>query len=673
MESTSNTGGDSQREKGKLPFLPFQNNSDTSKGQPDGSDAPGTPPDKRRFWLQWLIFIIIINLVFYLPLLLSSLAGQQPTISLSYTSFLQQVQQGNVKDVTLTGNTVSGDFKTPIQQKQSGTVVTYPRFTSYVPETGDTTLLPTLEKNGVQVTAQPTETPWWETALITLFNALPFLILLYLGYRYMQQSQQAGGLFGMGSMGRSKAKLYNEERPSTTFADVAGVDDAKADLREEIDFLREPQRYAALGAHIPKGVLLVGPPGTGKTLLARAVAGEAKVPFYSASGTDFVELYVGLGASRVRDLFEQAKKNSPCIIFIDEIDAIGRTRGGAASYGSNDEREQTLEQLLVAMDGFDERQEVIVLAATNRPDVLDQALLRPGRFDRQVTLGLPDRAGRLQILKVHSRGKPLDPDVDFEILARATPGFSGADLANLVNEAALSAARSGRTVITMTDFHLALDKIILGVEMPHLRSEEERRVVAYHEAGHALAAVTTEGADPVQKVTIIPRGRALGVTEQLPTDDRRNYPRSYLLGRLVVLLGGRAAEETVFHEPTTGAENDLEQATKLARHMVAAWGMVEEIGPVHFADGTGNVFLGRDLVQTHSYAEQTGAKIDQAIIELIEGAHDQARSLMINYRAALDEIVAQLLEHETVSGDDVRRIAQEHQSPQASAKSVMSD
>jgi cell division protease FtsH len=670
MESTSNTGGDSQREKGKLPFLPFQNNSDTSKGQPDGSDAPGTPPDKRRFWLQWLIFIIIINLVFYLPLLLSSLAGQQPTISLSYTSFLQQVQQGNVKDVTLTGNTVSGDFKTPIQQKQSGTVVTYPRFTSYVPETGDTTLLPTLEKNGVQVTAQPTETPWWETALITLFNALPFLILLYLGYRYMQQSQQAGGLFGMGSMGRSKAKLYNEERPSTTFADVAGVDDAKADLREEIDFLREPQRYAALGAHIPKGVLLVGPPGTGKTLLARAVAGEAKVPFYSASGTDFVELYVGLGASRVRDLFEQAKKNSPCIIFIDEIDAIGRTRGGAASYGSNDEREQTLEQLLVAMDGFEPNQAVIVLAATNRPDVLDQALLRPGRFDRQVTVDLPEIHGREAILQIHAHGVPLASDVKLADYARITPGFSGADLANLINEAALAAARRGSSQVSKQDFDNALDKLMLGGKREALVDERERKIVAYHEGGHTLVAAMMPNVDPVYKVTIVPRGRSLGVTQFQPEGDRRNIPRTYLIERLAVALGGRTAEEIALGEMTTGAENDLKEATKLARRMVTEFGMGENTGPVVYDLSDGNTYLSQQGQegQPRVYSEATAQRLDAEVERLMTQAHEQARSVLIEHRDALDHLAQALLQEEVLEREQVLAIVHGEQNVPSAAR-----
>ncbi|HVB96833.1 MAG TPA: ATP-dependent zinc metalloprotease FtsH [Chloroflexota bacterium] len=614
-------------------------------------------------WVWWTIFAVLLAWN-----LLTFLAPRGPaTIDLSYSQFLAQVNAGNVDKVTIEGQSVNGQLKqaipvpgdTPVPASTPGQKTEPPaskRFSTTLPATADQSLITLLETKGVNISAiDPSNGSW---LLTILANALPLLLLvglmLFLG-RQMQRGQQSALGFG-----RSKARLYQLDRPSITFADVAGEDEAKAELTEIVGFLKEPQKYHQVGARLPHGVLLVGPPGTGKTLLARAVAGEARVPFYSISASEFVELFVGVGASRVRDLFEQARQNSPSIVFVDEIDAVGRQRGAGLG-GGNDEREQTLNQLLVAMDGFDDRQEVIVLAATNRPDVLDAALLRPGRFDRQVTLGLPDRSGRLQILRVHARGKPLDPGVDLEILARATPGFSGADLANLMNEAALTAARIGRTVITMTDFHLALDKIVLGVEMPHLRSEDERRVVAYHEAGHALAAVTTPGTDPVQKVTIIPRGRALGVTEQIPTDDRRNYPRSYLLGRLVVLLGGRSAEEAVFKEPTTGAENDLDQATKLARHMVATWGMVDDIGPVHFDEGSGNVFLGRDLVQTRSYAEQTGAKLDQAVTDLIEQAHLQAQSIMSTHRPALDDIVNHLLEHETISGDDVRQIVAENE------------
>jgi len=612
-------------------------------------------------WVWWVVFAVLIAwnaVTFFVP-------RGPATIVLSYTDFLTQVQSGNVASVTISGQSVDGQLKkaipvpgaTPVPASTPGQKTAPPasdRFSTTIPNVNDPTMLPLLEKQGVQITAVDVSNGSWVLTLLS--NALPILLLvglmLYIG-RQMQRGQQSALGFG-----RSKARLYQMERSRVTFADVAGEDEAKAELAEVVEFLKSPGRYHQVGARLPRGILLVGPPGTGKTLLARAVAGEAGVPFFSISGSEFVELFVGVGASRVRDLFEHAKQSAPCIVFVDEIDAVGRQRGAGLG-GGNDEREQTLNQLLVAMDGFDERLEVIVLAATNRPDVLDPALLRPGRFDRQVTLGLPDRSGRLQILQVHARGKPIGRDVDLNEMARATPGFSGADLANLVNEAALMAAGGGRAEISKTDFEAALDKIVLGVERPHLRSEEERRVVAYHEAGHALVAVVTPGADPVQKVTIIPRGRALGVTEQLPTDDRLNYPRSYLLGRLAVLLGGRASEEVVFEEPTTGAENDLEQATKLARRMVGAWGMDESIGPVHFDDESANVFLGRDMIQHRSYAEQTAARLDQAVANLVEQARARATSIITDHRPALDEIVARLLEHETIPGDEIRRIVNE--------------
>ena len=628
------------------------------------SQTPPRPPQDRPpahlfppgIW--WVIVLVVLawNVVtFFAP-------RGPATINLTYTDFLTQVRAGNVERVTISGQSVEGRLKkaipvpgaTPVPAATPGQTTSPPasdRFSTTLPSMNDPELLPLLEKQGVQITAVDTSNGSW--LLTLLANVLPLALLvglmLYMG-RQMQQGQQAALGFG-----RSRARLYQAERPPVTFADVAGEDEAKAELAEVVGFLKNPARYHRVGARLPRGILLVGPPGTGKTLLARAVAGEAGVPFFSISASEFVELFVGVGASRVRDLFQKAKENAPCIVFVDEIDAVGRQRGAGLG-GGNDEREQTLNQLLVEMDGFDEHLEVVVLAATNRPDVLDPALLRPGRFDRQVTVGLPDRDGRVQILRVHSRGKPVSQSVDFNQLARSTPGFSGADLANLVNEAALMAANSGRAEIEMADFERALDKIILGVERPHLHSEEERRVVAYHEAGHAIVAVCTPGADPVHKVTIIPRGRALGVTEQVPTDDRLNYPRSYLLGRLSVLLGGRAAEEVVFGEPTTGAENDLDQATKLARRMVGSWGMVDSIGPVHFDDGSGNVFLGRDLVQSRSYAEQTAARLDQAVADLVEQAHAKATSVIRSHRDALDQIVSELLDRETISGDEVRNI-----------------
>ncbi len=671
MESTRTTLRLGQRETGQS-SRPSQNNSNAPGGRPGGSAPQGTPPNRRGFWLQWLIFIVVINLIFYAPLIFSSLSGQQSTINLSYTSFLQQVQKSNVKDVTLTGNNISGDFKTPIHQQQSGTgnnTATYPRFTSYAPDTGDPNLLPSLEKNGVQVTAQPVQIPWWQTALTILLNAFPILLLVYFGYmllRSMRQSQQGGGIFGVG---RSRAKLYNEERPSTTFADVAGVDEAKQDLREVIDFLRNPQRYLAIGAHIPKGVLLVGPPGTGKTLLARAVAGEAGVPFFSASGTGFVELFVGVGASRVRDLFEQAKKNAPCIVFIDEIDAIGRTRSGAAAFASNDEREQTLEQLLVELDGFEPHDTIVVLAATNRPDVLDPALLRPGRFDRQVTVDLPERRGREAILRIHARNVPLAPDVNLEDLARATPGFSGADLENLVNEAALAAARRGKTQVERRDFEDALDKLLLGGKREALMDERERRIVAYHEGGHALVAAVLPDVDPLYKVTIVPRGRALGVTQFLPEDDRRNLPRTYLMERLAVALGGRSAEELALGDITSGAESDLKEATQLARRMVTAWGMGEQTGPVVYDLANDGSYLNQQPLEDHNrvYSEVTAQRLDTEVEQLITQAHQQARSVLTEHRDALERLAQALLQEEVLEREQVLAIVNGAQKTQAGA------
>ncbi len=671
MENTRTTKGAGQRETGQSSRL-TQNNSTVPNRRPGGSAPQGTPPTRRVSWLRWLIFIIVINLFFYAPLLFSGLGAQQSTINLSYTSFLQQVQNGNVKDVTLSGNAVSGDFKTPLHQQQGGSgngTAAYSQFTSYVPETGDPNLLTSLEKNGVSVTAQPVQIPWWQTALTILLNALPILLLVYFGYmalRGLRQSQQGGGIFGVG---RSRAKLYNEERPSTTFAEVAGADEAKADLREEIDFLREPQRYLAIGAHIPKGVLLVGPPGTGKTLLARAVAGEAGVPFYSASGTGFVELFVGVGASRVRDLFEQAKKNAPCIVFIDEIDAVGRTRSGASAFASNDEREQTLEQLLVEMDGFEPNQAVVVLAATNRPDVLDPALLRPGRFDRQITIDLPERRGREAILRIHTRDVPLAPDVNLEDLARATPGFSGADLANLVNEAALAGARRGSAQVSRQDFENALDKLLLGGKREALIDERERKIVAYHEGGHALVAAVLPDVDPVYKVTIVPRGRSLGGTQFLPEDDRRNLSRTYLIERLAVALGGRSAEELALGDITTGAENDLKEATQLARRMVSAWGMGEQTGPVVYDLESTSPSLSQQPLEDHNrvYSEATAQRLDSEVEQLMTQAHQQARSVLTEHRDALERLAQALLQEEVLERDQVLAIVMGAQNTQGGA------
>jgi cell division protease FtsH len=635
------------------PRTPPNPSTDGQKPKPPAARRPLFPG-----WVWWVLFALLVLwnvFTFFAP-------SGETTVSLTYTDFLAQVRAGNVQTAKISGQQATGGLKNAIPQPgptpaASPTASPTPpptskSYSTVLPAQDDPALMPLLEEKGVQVTNVDVSGGSWVLTLIT--SALPILLLvgllLYLG-RQMQQGQQAALGFG-----RSRARLYGAERPRVTFADVAGEDEAKTELTEVVDFLKKPDRYYAVGARLPRGVLLVGPPGTGKTLLARAIAGEAQVPFYSISASEFVELFVGVGASRVRDLFEQAKRNAPSIVFVDELDAVGRQRGAGLG-GGNDEREQTLNQLLVEMDGFDEREQVIVVAATNRPDVLDPALLRPGRFDRQVTLGLPDRNGRMQILKVHIRGKPLANDVDLEQLARATPGFSGADLANLVNEAALLTARDDRHELVPADFELALDKIILGVERPHLVSLEERKVVAYHEAGHALVALCTEGADPVKKVTIIPRGQTIGVTEQVPLNDRLNYSLTYLQGRLVVMLGGRTAEEVVFHEPTTGAENDLQEATKLARRMVTNWGMVDSIGPIYYGgEGASEILLGRDLIQKRDVAEQTAAKLDEAVSKLIGEAHEQATRIVASRRDQLDRIVAQLLEHETISGDEVRRI-----------------
>jgi cell division protease FtsH len=631
--------------------------SDSSEEKPERK-MPEVPRPFRQGWIWWVLLALLLlwNVFTFLA------PSGETAVTLSYSDFLAQVRAGNVQTVKISGQQASGTLKRAIAQPGSTPAASptasstpLPTSTSYatvLPSQDDPTLMPLLEQKGVQVTNVDVSGGSWVLTLIS--SALPLVLLVgvmfYLG-RQIQQGQRTALGFG-----RSRARRYEAERPPVTFADVAGEDEAKAELTEVVDFLKNPDRYYQVGARLPRGVLLVGPPGTGKTLLARAIAGEAQVPFFNISASEFVELFVGVGASRVRDLFEQAKRNAPSIVFVDELDAVGRQRGAGLG-GGNDEREQTLNQLLVEMDGFDEREQVIVVAATNRPDVLDPALLRPGRFDRQVTLGLPDRDGRLQILRVHSRGKPLARDVDLEQLARTTPGFSGADLANLVNEAALLAARDGRRELTARDFELALDKIVLGVERPHLTSLVERKMVAYHEAGHALVALYTPGADPVKKVTIIPRGRAIGVTEQVPLNDRLNYPLSYLEGRLAVMLGGRSAEEVVFHEPTTGAENDLEEATKLARRMVTNWGMADSIGPVYYGgEGASNIFLGRDLIQKRDVAEETAAKLDEAVRKLIGDAHEQATRLVASHRDQLDRIVAQLLQHETISGDELCRV-----------------
>lgn len=604
------------------------------------------------FW--WVVFIglLIWNIIaFWRP--------ANPTADIPYTAFLDQVQADNVAKINLTGDEISGTFVQPViwpTQESKGTPATSPtsaptpaptpasynRFTTTFPEAvGDPALMGLLEAHGVEVAVSRPPSPWFTTLLV---DGLPLLLLVaffvWMGRRGMQNQT---GIF---NFGRSKARRYTSDHPDVTFADVAGADEAKAQLQQVVDFLRNPTKYHQLGARIPRGVLLVGPPGTGKTLMSRAIAGEAGVPFFSLSASEFVEMFVGVGASRVRDLFKQAKEAAPAIVFIDELDAVGRRRG--AGLGTvNDEREQTLNQLLVEMDGFDERHEIIVLAATNRPDVLDPALLRPGRFDRQLTLGLPDRRGREGILQIHTRPLHLAPDVDLALLAGATIGFSGADLANLCNEAALNAAQQNHRTVTMADFEVAQEKILLGEVRPLLLDEKERQIIAYHESGHAIVAWLLPDADPVFKVTIIPHGRALGVTEQVPGKDQYNLNRSYLLAKLTVMLGGRTAEEIAIGDITTGAENDLVEATKLARRMVTRWGM-GNLGLVAFQADEQHPFLGYEKAEGRDFSESTAARIDQEVQRLLEERHQVAQRLLTGARTKLDKLAQALLKEETV-------------------------
>ena len=560
--------------------------------------------------------------------------GQQVKKELIFSEFIEYVDKGEVTEVTLKGSDIQG-------QLTDGTV-----FRTYAPE--DPELVPNLRKQGVRIAAKPTEqNPWWNV----LLSWLPMLVFIGVWIFFMRQ-MQGGGTKAL-SFGKARARLLTEKQNRITFTDVAGVEEAKEELQEIIEFLKDPQKYQKLGGRIPKGVLLMGPPGTGKTLLARAIAGEASVPFFSISGSDFVEMFVGVGASRVRDLFEQGKKHAPCIIFMDEIDAVGRHRGAGLG-GGHDEREQTLNALLVEMDGFESNEGVILIAATNRPDVLDPALLRPGRFDRQVIVGRPDIRGREEILKVHIKKIPLDDDVDLAILARGTPGFSGADLANLVNEAALLAARENKQSVEMKDFESSKDKVLMGVERKSLiLSEEERRATAYHEAGHALVAKLIPGTDPIHKVTIIPRGRALGVTTQLPIDEKHNYHRDFLMDNIAILMGGRVAEELVFSWISTGAGNDLERATELARKMVCEWGMSDKMGPLTFGKKEEMIFLGREIAQHQDYSEETAQEIDREVRRFVTEAYERAKELVKSRMEALHGVAAALLEREVLEGPEV--------------------
>ncbi len=582
----------------------------------------------------WLVIALVLMMVF--NHFGTRQAAQAP---LEYSQFLDEVKQGNISKVTIEGRVLKG-------VRSDGK-----RFTTYAPS--DPWMVSDLLKNGVVVEAKPDEEP---SFLMNLFVSwFPMLLLIGVWIFFMRQ-MQGGGKGGAFSFGKSKARLLDENTNTVTFADVAGCDEAKEEVSELVEFLRDPSKFQKLGGRIPRGVLMVGNPGTGKTLLAKAIAGEAKVPFFSISGSDFVEMFVGVGAARVRDMFEQAKKNAPCIIFIDEIDAVGRQRGAGLG-GGNDEREQTLNQLLVEMDGFEGTAGVIVVAATNRPDVLDPALLRPGRFDRQVVVPLPDIRGREQILMVHMRKVPMAPDVRADILARGTPGFSGADLANLVNEAALFAARGNKRLVDMEDFERAKDKIIMGAERRSIvMPEHERKNTAYHEAGHTVVARLLPKTDPVHKVTIIPRGRALGVTMQLPTEDRYSMDRETILQNIAVLFGGRIAEEVFMGQMTTGASNDFERATEMARRMVTQWGMSDALGPMVYGENEGEVFLGRSVTTHKNVSEATMQKVDAEIRRIVDAQYSLARKLIEENRDKIELMAKTLLEWETIDADQISDI-----------------
>ena len=556
-----------------------------------------------------------------------------------FSEFMNEVESGKIVEVTIQGDLISGKYVTG----NSFQTMTPPK---------DQDLVRILREKGVRIVVMPPEqTSWYMNILISWF---PMILLLGIWIFFMRQMQSGGGKAL--SFGKSKARLMNEAKNKTTFNDVAGVDEAKEELHEIIEFLKEPQKFNKLGGKIPKGVLLIGPPGTGKTLLARAIAGEANVPFFSISGSDFVEMFVGVGASRVRDLFEQGKKNSPCIIFIDEIDAVGRHRG-AGMGGGHDEREQTLNQLLVEMDGFENNEGVILIAATNRPDVLDPALLRPGRFDRQVMVDRPDVKGREGILKVHSARVPLTENVDLKTIAKGTPGFTGADLANLVNEAALLAARYDKKCVENDDFENAKDKVLMGVERRSMIiSEKEKRTTAYHESGHALVALKLPGTDPLHKVTIIPRGRALGVTMQLPEDEKHTYPKNYLYNNLAIFMGGRVAEEICLGEMTTGAGNDIERATEMARKMVCEWGMSEKMGPLTYGSKEEPVFLGRDTGNNKNFSDETAKLIDQEVKALVMGGYKTAHKIITDHRDSLEKMALALLDRETLNLTEINEI-----------------
>jgi cell division protease FtsH len=614
-----------------------------------GGQRPGqTGPQGPVF--NWKLILWLFILFFLIGPWISKQFISKGT-EISYSTFRSQLEAGNVGKVTVQGEKISGELKKPAEKKESeGKPVSYKEFFTYLPSFGDEKLLPLLETQKVKIVTQPRkDVSFWTDILVGI---LPFLILIGLGVLFLRGRGLGGGQ-NIFSFAGSRARLYERRKERTTFKDVAGAHGAKIELQEIIEYLRDPARIQRLGGKAPKGVLLIGPPGTGKTLLARAVAGEADVPFFSITGSDFMEMFVGVGASRVRNMFNDAKKMAPSILFIDEIDSIGRKRGAGIG-GGQDEREQTLNQLLSELDGFEPNENVIVMAATNRPDILDSALLRPGRFDRRITVDLPTLKDRVEILKIHARNKPFSNDVDLEEVARGTPGFSGADLENLLNEAALLAARKNRDKIEQKDIDEAVDKILMGLERENIAiTSEERRLLAYHEGGHAVVAAILPNTDPIHKVTIVPRGQAMGVTQQLPEKEKYIYPKEYMLDRLAVMMGGRAAEEVVAGTATSGAADDLKQATGLARRMVLEWGMSQSLGQMAMGDGRENVFLGYEIAQRREYSEETAREIDEEIKRILKESYDQAVDILQKHRDGLDRVAKDLLEKEEITGKEV--------------------
>jgi cell division protease FtsH len=624
------------------------------KGNQDGrrgrNGRPGGPPESPlQRWALWLLPALLLAFFWWTY---AHRPDQAPSYPVAYSDFKAQLADGNIASLTLEGYAASGRLTQPAPIGPGGRQID--RFTTRVPELGDPELLPELERRGVELTVRPPQQPGgWLTVLLTTVPWLLFLILIFWALQRAGRQVAGGGLGPRSDLQRFLRGMVREAKvPGVRFDDVAGQENAKREVEELIEFLREPERFAQLGAEVPRGVLLMGPPGTGKTLMARALAGEAGVPFYSITASEFVEVFVGVGASRVRNLFQEAKKHAPSIIFIDELDSIGRVRGAGLG-GGHDEREQTLNQILAEMDGFEGHEAVIVLAATNRPDVLDPALLRPGRFDRHVTLDLPDRGERAAILRLHSRKVPLGEDADIDQIAAGTPGFSGADLKNLVNEAALLAARARATRVDMRHFEDARDKILLGTERTLAIQPEERHRLAVHEAGHTLVAYYVPHADPLYKVTIIPRGRALGGTQQLPEEERHTLPEDYLRDRLAVILGGRTAERELLHSVSSGADDDIQQATRLARAMVARWGMSEDIGPVDLRQSEDHPFLGREMAQPRRYSEHAAEAVDEAVRKLLIEAEQVALETIRGHRDRLEALIAELEAHETLHREQI--------------------